>query len=121
MKIENLVKEVYLSLEKNNFGTLGEPNEHLFEEPLIGVAAGDDEYFDFLKTHIDEFHWTPAEAFALKYAGPVDAADLRVISMVFPQNDISKTEQDEVVLCQDFGQLFLKKSSIQHYLCSIVL
>ena len=26
-----------------------------------------------------------------------------------------------VVLCQDFGQLFLKKSSIQHYLCSIVL
>ena len=104
MKIENLVKEVYRSLEKNNFGTLGEPNEPLFEEPLIGVAAGDDEYFDFLKTHIGEFHWTPAEAFALKYAGPVDAADLRVM-----------------VLCQDFGQLFLKKSSIQHYLCSIVL
>lgn len=93
MNISAVIKEIYNGLEKNSFKTLGEPEEPLFDAPLIGVAAGDDPYFDFLKTHIGEFHWTPAEAFSLKYKEPVEPAELRVISMIFPQNDISKNEQ----------------------------
>ena len=55
----------------------------MFEKPLIGVAAGDDPYYDFLKEHIGEFHWSPAEVFALKYGQGTDPSSLRVICMIF--------------------------------------
>ena len=98
MNIRKIIKNVYASWELNTFKTLGEPEEPLFEEPLVGVAAGDDEYFKFLKRHIGEFHWTPMEAFALKYKEEVNPSQLRVISMVFPQNDISKKEQNSATI-----------------------
>ncbi|MEG0662073.1 MAG: hypothetical protein RR472_02230 [Anaerovoracaceae bacterium] len=73
-------------------GVIGRPDLPMWEAPLIGVAAGDDPYYDFLKEHIGPFHWTPAEAFAKKYA-PVPAKNLRVISMVFPQGEETVAEQ----------------------------
>lgn len=92
MEIEKIVREVFHSLEGNHFGTLGEPDLPMWEEPLVGIAAGDDPYFAFLKDHIGDFHWTPEEAFALRHEGG-SAEKLRVISMIFPQAPFTREEQ----------------------------
>ncbi|HZK86794.1 MAG TPA: 4Fe-4S double cluster binding domain-containing protein, partial [Syntrophomonas sp.] len=67
----------------------------MWDAPLIGVAAGDDKYFDFLKEHIGEFHWSPIDAFKLKYGTAPGAApaNLRVVSMAFPQTMETKKTQ----------------------------
>ena len=94
MNLREITDRVYDGLEQNNFRTLGLQEEVMFDRPLIGVAAGDDPYFLFLKEHIGDFHWTPAEAFSLKY-GEADPASLRVISMVFPQSARTKEAQKQ--------------------------
>ena len=99
IEIEQIINEVYDSLEKNNFSTLNRPEAPMWERPLIGIAAGDDPYYDFLKDHIGSFHWSPAEAFQLKYPGPVSKETLRVISMVFPQTMETKQAQSKEKLC----------------------
>lgn len=58
-KIYDVIYDVFDSLETNNFATIGKPDAAMFERPLIGVAAGDDPYYEFLKSHIGEFHWSP--------------------------------------------------------------
>ena len=97
MEIRRIADQVYDHLELNNFRTIGLPEAAMYDRPLIGVAAGDDPYFSFLKEHIGPFHWTPAEAFGLKY-GEEDPASLRVISMVFPQTAETKAEQRQATV-----------------------
>lgn len=97
--IEQLINEVYDSLEKNNFATLGKRSAPMWDRPLIGFAAGDDPYFDFLKEHIGPFHWNPAEAFQLKYPGSVSKEKLSVVSMVFPQTMETKQAQSKEKKC----------------------
>ena len=97
--IGRIINEIYYSLEKNNFSTLGRPNEIMWERPLIGVAAGDDPYYDFLKEHIGDFHWSPEEAFGLKYKECINKKNLRVISMVFPQTLVTKQTQTKNTKC----------------------
>lgn len=94
MDIRMIADQVYDSLERNNFRTIGMPEAAMYDRPVIGVAAGDDPYFTFLKEHIGSFHWTPEEAFALKYSKG-DPASLRVISMVFPQSAGTKEAQEK--------------------------
>ncbi len=94
-KIKNIIEEVFNDLEGNNFTVLGKPDEPMFEKPLIGVAAGDDSYYDFLKEHIGEFHWNPDEAFAKKYGGAPEKSKLRVISLIFPQTEATKELQSK--------------------------
>lgn len=72
-EIYEQIYNVFDGLESNSFETLGKPEVCMFEKPLIGVAAGDDPYYDFLKEHIGEFHWSPAEVFALKYGQGTDS------------------------------------------------
>ncbi len=91
--IEQMIYETYESLEKNNFATLGRPDSPMWETPLIGVAAGDDPYYEFLKEHIGSFHWNPEEVFQLKYPGPIEKGKLSVVSMVFPQTMETKQTQ----------------------------
>jgi len=98
-EIEQIINEVYDSLEKNNFATLNRPEAPMWQRPLIGIAAGDDPYYDFLKEHIGPFHWSPVEAFQLKYPGPVSKETLRAISMVFPQTMETKQAQSKEKLC----------------------
>ena len=86
-KLATVINNVFDDLESNNFAVLGKPDEAMFESPLFGVAAGDDPYFDFLKGHIGEFHWSPAEAFAKKYSDVPNASKLRVVSLIFPQTE----------------------------------
>ena len=97
--IEQIIYETYDSLEKNNFSTLGRPGSPMWERPLIGVTAGDDPYYDFLKEHIGQFHWSPIEAFQLKYIEPALKENLRVISLVFPQTMETKKTQTKETKC----------------------
>ena len=97
--MEKIICETFDSLEKNNFSTLGRPLSFTWERPIIGVAAGDDPYYDFLKEHIGTFHWSPKEVFELKYPEPVSKEDLRVISMVFSQAMETKQTQSKETKC----------------------
>lgn len=90
--INKIINDIYESLENNNYATLGYSEIPMWQPPLIGIAAGDDEYFSRLKEHIGDFHWTPDEVFALKY-GRVSAANLRVVSIVFPQSVEAQNDQ----------------------------
>ena len=56
---------------------------------LVGFSSGADELYPFLKQHIGDFHWAPAEAFALGMAaegaavladGPAPPDELTVVS-----------------------------------------
>ena len=94
-RVNSIIYDVFNDLEYNNFAVLGKPEEPMFEAPLIGVAAGNDEYFDFLKEHIGAFHWSPAEAFANKYGEAPDPSKLRVISLIFPQTEETKALQSK--------------------------
>ena len=94
-KIEDIINKVFNSLGRNNFAVLGKPEEPMWDSPIFGIAAGDDEYYDFLKEHIGEFHWTPAEAFAKKYSEAPDPSHLKVVSIVFPQTEITKDLQNK--------------------------
>ncbi len=71
----------------------------MWERPIIGIAIGDDPFYDFLKEHIGEFHWNPVEVFRLKYPEHVSKESLRVISMVFPQTMETKRSQKKETKC----------------------
>ena len=100
-ELDNLILNTFNGLENNNFTTLGMPDKPMWEAPLIGVVAGDDKYFDFLKEHIGNFHWSPIDAFQLKYGAASGAApaNLRVVSIAFPQTMETKKTQIQETLC----------------------
>lgn len=50
--------------ENNNLGP-GCLEEIAWQNFVIGYSSGDDDLYEFWKTHIGPFHWTPAEVFAL--------------------------------------------------------
>ncbi len=97
--IEQLINEVYDSLEKNNFATLGKQTAPMWDRPLIGITTGDDPYYDFLKEHIGPFHWSPVDAFQLKYPGSISKEKLSVVVMVFPQTMETKQAQSKEKKC----------------------
>lgn len=100
-ELNSLVTEIFRGLEDNHFGVLGRPDLPMWEEPLMGVAAGDDDYFQFLKSHIGEFHWSPLEAFELKYGKDevLSPSDLRVVSLAFSQTEETKKSQMKETVC----------------------
>jgi len=68
----------------------------IFDEPLVGFVAGDDEIFKQLKQVIGEFHLTPEEALTKATDrnghGHVNADELGVISYVLPISDQTRTQ-----------------------------
>jgi epoxyqueuosine reductase len=98
-QLEQVIRETYESLERNNFSTLGRPDHVMWDAPFFGVSSGDDPLYDFLKKHIGAFHWHPLEAFRMKYDDVSDASRLRVISICFPQTMESKASQAKEILC----------------------
>ncbi len=63
-------------------------NSPIFEQPLLGVANGDDPLFQSYKRIIGEFHLTPREIFAKADAAATRQApaELRVLCWVLPIN-----------------------------------
>src|SRR5665648_432662 len=100
-ELNDLILNTFNGLEDNNFATLGMPDKPMWDTPLIGVAAGDDKYFDFLKEHIGAFHWSPIDAFRLKYidVSKNTSANLRVVSIAFPQTMETKETQIAETRC----------------------
>lgn len=118
-QLDQLIANIFKGLENNNFSTLGMPDKPLWNAPITGIAAGDDDYFDFLKRHIGEFHWRPSDAFQLKYGDgtpidpaasldsaaslapvpTIDPATLRVVSIAFPQTTETKKTQLAETIC----------------------
>lgn len=93
-KIIQVIKNNVSNTKHNNFEVLGFPQEPMWQEPMIGFASGSDPYFEFLKQDIGDFYWTPKEAFQLKYPKyKVDNNELTIISLAFPQTEVTKTLQ----------------------------
>lgn len=89
--VVNLIKEFTSTSPLNSLGN--EAAEKAWDEPLIGFSGGDDPLYNEFKNHIGNFHWTPAEIFALTFPGSqVDAADLTVISWILPQTVQTKRD-----------------------------
>jgi epoxyqueuosine reductase len=69
--VETFIRD-YLSLPENN--SLGpHATGKAWNGFLVGYSSGADDLYPFLKRHIGEFHWTPAEAFAFGSAEAVPA------------------------------------------------
>lgn len=97
--LDQVIQKTYESLERNHFSTLGRPDHVMWDAPFFGVSKGDDPYYNFLKKHIGSFHWSPIEAFRLKYPDESNAAQLRVVSICFPQTMESKETQSKETVC----------------------
>ncbi|WP_428560601.1 MAG: 4Fe-4S ferredoxin [Solidesulfovibrio sp. DCME] len=83
-----------------------------FDTPLIGVAAGADPIFDFLRHDIGpQFYWTPEDAFARAFPDdPAPAGDLSVIAWVLPQTAATRADHRA---CRDLPSLAW--SRVRHY------
>lgn len=81
----------WLSDRKNN---AIEPGSKLpaFDAPLVGIAAGDDPLFDFIKDDIGaDFYWSPLEAFQRAFPdSTIDADELSIISWILPQTETTR-------------------------------
>lgn len=98
-QLDQAIIETYESLERNHFSTLGRPDHVMWDAPFFGVSKGDDPYYNFLKDHIGTFHWSPLEAFRLKYPHESSETKLRVVSICFPQTMESKETQSKETVC----------------------
>ncbi len=80
--------------EYNSFYALELLGEPMWEPPIIGFASGADAYFQFCRSDIGEFFWTPSEAFQLKFKErPRKDSDLTVVSIAYPQTKATKADQ----------------------------
>ncbi|MFW9929981.1 MAG: hypothetical protein ACFFD1_11365 [Candidatus Thorarchaeota archaeon] len=64
----------------------------IFSSPIIGVAKGDDPIFLKFKKVVGPEHYTPYEMWNLNIKMKVPAAQLRVLSIVFPFTQRIRTE-----------------------------
>jgi epoxyqueuosine reductase QueG len=105
-------------------------NSTIFDEPLVGFAAGDDKIFGKLKEVIGSFHLTPHEVMAEvskhKDLECPEESDLGVISYVLPISDQTRRENAKSkdkpsqrwAHTRLFGEIF--NSKIQNHLVSFL-
>jgi epoxyqueuosine reductase QueG len=69
-------------------------DEKVWDEPLVGYAAGDDPIFQQYKEElVGPFHWTPLEIFNLAFPDvSVKADELTVISWILPHKEAIKAD-----------------------------
>jgi epoxyqueuosine reductase len=70
--IHDFIEDFLASHDNNNLGS--DSQARAWDGFLLGFSSGADDLYQFFKTHIGDFHWTPAEAFALGMA-PGQAPD----------------------------------------------
>jgi epoxyqueuosine reductase len=99
--IEGFIRDFLAVPENNNLGPGS--TDRAWDDFVVGFSSGADELYGFLKEHIGDFHWTPAEAFALgasvaaEGSAPGDSAvalprpeELTVISWALCQTEKTK-------------------------------
>lgn len=92
--IEQIIIEFWTHSPENSLH-IGTP-EKAWGEPHFAVAAADDPLFLTTKKLIGDFLWTPEEAFAIAFPGQqVAAGELRVISYVLPQTEVTRKDQGQ--------------------------
>lgn len=97
-EMRKMIIDVAKESKLNNFQALDLPEEPMWEVPIIGFAAGDDDYFKFWKQDIGDFYWSPSEAFSLRYKDEeVKDENLTVISFGFAQTSETKKDQRQAV------------------------
>ncbi len=70
-----------------------ETGEKAFDEVLVGFSSGADPLYETYKEVVWEDHWTPLEAFLMKFPGlRKNPEDLAVISWVLPQRTHTKED-----------------------------
>lgn len=70
-----------------------ETSEKAWAEPLIGFSAGDDLLYQFYKSDIGDFYWTPLEIFIKTFpSAKATANQLTVISWILPQTEATKAD-----------------------------
>jgi len=93
-RLRELIAARVKQIPGNGFQPLGLAEEPMWDSPLIGIASGADSYFAFFKQDIGDSYWMPSEAFALRYPNiGVTDGELAVISLVFPQTEMTKADQ----------------------------
>jgi len=70
--IARFIQEFLADPEKNNLGP--GTTDQAWDGFVLGFSSGADPLYDFLKEHIGEFHWSPAEAFTLGWPAAQTAA-----------------------------------------------
>ena len=89
--ITRFIAESPLNLFRNGV------EEPIWEEALIGFAAGNDPIFESYKEHVGPFHFTPEELFRLSFPNEdISASELTVISWALIQRDATKRDNRKV-------------------------
>lgn len=111
--IEGVIKSFVAGSEENSLKNAA--NDRAWAEPLVGFARGDDPIFEFFKSDIGPFFWTPQEAFNLAFPGSdAKPGELAVVSWVLPQTDATKADNRRMkdlpaerwVRSRNFGEAF---------------
>ena len=67
--------------------------EKAWDEVLVGFSSGADAIYNDFKTHVGDFHYTPAEIFNLTFPDdPAGPEDLTIISYALIQRDATKSD-----------------------------
>ena len=94
MDSNTIVKMISDFIDKSPENSLKmETPEKAWDEFLVGFSAGDDPIYDDYKTHVGEFHYTPAEIFNLTFPDhPANPDELTVISYALIQREATKAD-----------------------------
>ncbi|MFX0035700.1 MAG: hypothetical protein ACFE9I_08680 [Candidatus Hermodarchaeota archaeon] len=68
----------------------------IFNDPLIGVAKGDDPIFQKFKEVVGPEHLNPLDLWLAEGQGKIHASELRVVSIVFPYVDKIRNESKNI-------------------------
>ncbi|OPY87058.1 MAG: hypothetical protein A4E71_01242 [Smithella sp. PtaU1.Bin162] len=89
--LSNLIRDFVLTSPLNSLRR--EPDEKAWDEPLVGFSSGADPLYKDFKDAVGEDHWTPLEAFSLKFPGTVVRPEnLTVISWILPHRQTTKDD-----------------------------
>jgi epoxyqueuosine reductase len=70
-----------------------EPDEKAWDDVLVGFSSGADPLYEQYKDLVGELHWTPLEAFSIKFPDvTVNPKDLTVITWILPQREATKAD-----------------------------
>lgn len=83
----------FMASPANDAEMPGEP-EQIYDQPLWGYAAGDDDLWTKFKEVVHPDHWTPAEAFGLAFPEEkILPEELAVVSWILPQTAATRIDQ----------------------------
>ncbi len=70
-----------------------EPDEKAWDEVLVDFSSGADPLYEAYKDLVGELHWTPLEAFSIRFPDvTVIPEDLTVVTWVLPQREVTKAD-----------------------------